>query len=78
MDKPNVADKKPIILEVDSGTYYWCSCGLSKKQPYCDGSHASTTFRPVQVKIEEKKKVAFCNCKYSKNSFMCDGSHSKI
>ena len=78
MEKPNIADKKPAVLEVEPGTYYWCKCGLSKKQPFCDGSHSGTSFTPVEVKVEEKKRIAFCNCKQSNNSYMCDGTHSKL
>ena len=78
MDKPNIADKKPVVLEVEAGTYYWCQSGLSKKQPFCDGSHSGTKFTPVEVKVEEKKKIAFCNCKQSNNSYMCDGTHSRL
>lgn len=78
MNEPNIADKKPAVLEMEPGTYWWCACGMSKKQPFCDGAHKGTSFRPQEVKIEEKRKVAFCNCKHSSRSYMCDGSHIKL
>lgn len=78
MEKPVVADTKPVVLELEPGTYYWCQCGLSKKQPYCDGSHQGTEFTPQVFEITEKSRVALCNCKYTANSPFCDGSHSKL
>ncbi len=78
MADPKVADKKPIIMEAEAGTYWWCACGESKNQPFCDGSHKGTEFSPMEVKIEEKKKVAWCACKQSKNKPFCDGSHRAL
>lgn len=78
MSQPVIADTKPAVMELEAGTYYWCSCGQSKNQPFCDGSHKGTDFTPVQVKLETKKTVAFCNCKHSQNSAFCDGSHAKL
>lgn len=69
---------KPIIMEMEAGKKAWCSCGLTKNEPFCDGSHKGTDKRPVIVDIEEKKKIAWCTCKHSKNNAFCDGSHSKI
>ena len=78
MDEPNIAAKSPAVLELEPGTYWWCACGLSKGQPYCDGSHAGSSFEPVKLEITEKKRVALCACKHSKNGAYCDGAHAKL
>ncbi len=75
MDKPIVTQKAPFVLDLEPGTYYWCSCGKSEKQPFCDGKHKGTEFAPVKIEIEEKKKVALCGCRHSKKGAFCDGSH---
>ncbi len=69
----------PYVMDVKAGEYYWCSCGESQKQPYCDGAHQSkkTGKQPVRVVIEAAKKVAWCGCKESGNKPFCDGSHAK-
>ena len=67
----------PIGINVLEGnSYYWCTCGLSKKQPFCDGSHKGTTFKPLLFKAEQSKKVFFCTCKQTNDQPMCDGSHN--
>lgn len=78
MADPHIADKKPHVTELDLGSYAWCSCGLSKNQPYCDGAHAGSEFTPQVFKMAEKKQVALCNCKHTQNPPYCDGSHSKL
>ncbi len=78
MENPIVAQKAPYVLDLEPGTYYWCSCGKSSKQPFCDGSHKGTEFVPQKVEITEKKKVALCGCKHSKNGAFCDGSHAEL
>ncbi len=78
MENPKVVQKSPYVLKLNVGTYYQCACGLSKKQPFCDGSHEGTKFSPNVVKIEEEKTVALCACKHSKNGAFCDGTHAKL
>ena len=78
MEKPTIAQKSPIVVHVEPGTYAWCSCGLSKNQPYCDGAHKPTAFRPVIEKVEEAKTVAWCGCKQTGKAPFCDGSHKSL
>ncbi len=78
MQKPKIFQKSPIILECEPGTYWWCSCGLSSKQPFCDGSHKGSEFSPKEVKITQKTKIAFCACKNTKNPGFCDGTHKNV
>ncbi len=78
MSEPHIAEKRPAVLTLEPGTYAWCQCGHSKKQPYCDGSHAGTGFAPHRFTVEETKQVALCNCKHTQNKPFCDGTHSKL
>lgn len=78
MSEPVIADKKPAVLELEAGDYFWCSCGQSANQPFCDGSHAGTDFQPQKFTLEEKQRVALCLCKHSANPPFCDGTHSKL
>jgi CDGSH-type Zn-finger protein len=78
MADPKIVDKRPAVLELEPGEYWWCACGQSQNQPFCDGSHQGTEFTPVQLTIDEKQRVALCQCKRSGKSPLCDGSHSSL
>ncbi len=78
MSEPVIAQRSPIVQKVEPGTYWWCACGRSKSQPFCDGSHAGTGLGPKEVEITEAKTVAWCACKHSGNMPFCDGSHSRL
>jgi CDGSH-type Zn-finger protein len=79
MAEPVVAQKSPYAADLEAGKeYYWCSCGRSAKQPFCDGAHKAVGMRPVQVKPTETKKYYMCGCKATKNQPFCDGTHKTI
>ncbi|MFV0267537.1 MAG: CDGSH iron-sulfur domain-containing protein [Draconibacterium sp.] len=78
MQKPVIAQKAPKMLTPEPGTYYWCACGRSQNQPFCDGSHRVTEFKPLAFTIEEKKDVWLCQCKHSSNKPYCDGTHRTL
>jgi len=75
MDKPKVADTKPEVLELAPGRYFYCTCGESAKQPFCDGSHAGTGFTPLEFTVEACSRAAYCACKRSREEPFCDGAH---
>ncbi|MFV0590503.1 MAG: CDGSH iron-sulfur domain-containing protein [Draconibacterium sp.] len=78
MQKPVIAQKAPKKLTLEPGTYYWCACGRSQNQPFCDGSHKVTEFKPLAFTIDEKKDVWLCQCKHSSNKPYCDGTHRTL
>ena len=79
MSKPKRASDTPYAVEVESGqSYFWCACGQSKNQPFCDGSHKDTEFTPVKYEATESTKVLFCGCKGTASQPLCDGSHKQI
>ena len=77
MSEARCCSNSPKVEEMEPGTYWWCSCGFSATQPFCDGAHKGKGFAPVKVEIAEKRKVAWCMCKRTSNPPFCDGSHAK-
>jgi CDGSH-type Zn-finger protein len=78
-DTPHIAQKAPYAIELEAGkAYFWCACGQSKNQPFCDGSHKGTSFTPMKFESDESKTAYLCGCKQTKNAPFCDGSHKAL
>ncbi|MBK9426940.1 MAG: CDGSH iron-sulfur domain-containing protein [Gammaproteobacteria bacterium] len=76
MTDPIRVSDAPYPVAVEEGkSYYWCACGRSAKQPFCDGAHAGTGINPVKYEAPAAKTVYFCGCKVTRNAPLCDGSH---
>ena len=79
MSEPIIPAKAPFPVEVKVGeTYFWCACGRSKGQPFCDGSHQGTGLGPIAYEAKETTTAYFCGCKHSASKPLCDGTHSKL
>jgi CDGSH iron-sulfur domain-containing protein 3 len=78
MNKPARAANGPFAAEVEAGKiYFWCACGQSQKQPFCDGTHKGSEFTPLKFTAKESKTLYFCGCKGTQSQPLCDGSHKK-
>ena len=79
MSNGKATQSSPYRVEVEEGkSYFWCSCGQSASQPFCDGSHKGSEFGPMKYVAEKTGTVAFCGCRQSGNMPMCDGSHRNL
>ena len=79
MSNPEVAQRKPCLVQVRKGrSYFWCACGLSKKQPFCDGSHKETDYEPLKWVADKDAEKLFCACKHTADQPFCDGSHNRL
>lgn len=68
---------EPLVMELEAGTYYWCACGRSAEDVFCDGSHKGTGIAPVEFSVAAKRKVALCACRKTAKVPFCDGAHSR-
>ena len=79
MSTPDIPQKKPLPVDVEEGRkYFWCSCGKSDRQPFCDGSHQGTEFLPLTYVAETTRTLYFCACKHTRGAPLCDGSHNSL
>lgn len=78
MQEPKCPKKGPYALELTAGSYWWCACGRSKNQPFCDGSHQGTDFKPLELELTLTQKVWLCGCKRSDDKPLCDGAHKRL
>jgi CDGSH-type Zn-finger protein len=79
MSEPVVAQKSPFAVDLEAGkTYFWCACGRSSRQPFCDGSHKDTGFTPVAYKADTTGTAYLCGCKSTGNQPLCDGTHATL
>lgn len=79
MAEPLIAQKSPYPVVVEAGKrYWWCACGRSKIQPFCDGSHKDSGFKPVEYQAQESGTLYLCGCKHTGHQPLCDGTHQTL
>lgn len=79
MSQPKIANIEPYVRCLKPGSYYWCACGESERQPFCDGSHEGTDFVPLRFEVKTREQhLWLCGCKQSRNGHLCDGQHKRL
>lgn len=79
MSEPVIAQHMPYALDLEPGDYWWCACGRSQKQPFCDGTHKGSGFSPIKFTVPPgSRRLWLCGCKHSATKPMCDGTHNKL
>ena len=77
--QPDCPQKAPYPVDVEEGkAYFWCACGKSSRQPFCDGSHKDSGFEPIRWQADKTRRVFFCGCKQAGSAPLCDGTHNKL
>lgn len=77
--EPACPQRAPYLLDLAPGDYWWCACGLSQKQPFCDGSHKGGPFTPIKLSVNSRTGTLWlCGCKRAKTKPHCDGAHNKL
>jgi len=78
MAEPRIAKRSPYMMQLEPGDYWWCACGKSANQPFCDGSHKGSEFTPIKFTVTSKAPIALCGCKHSGDKPYCDGTHGNL
>lgn len=78
MSEPEMPKKGAYVVKLEPGKYWWCQCGRSKNQPFCDGSHKDTDFSPVEFTVDEAGSYSLCGCKHTGRPPFCDSTHHKF
>jgi CDGSH iron-sulfur domain-containing protein 3 len=73
-----IAQKSSYKVELEPGKYWWCACGKSANQPFCDGTHKGSEISPMKFEITEKKTYSLCGCKHALKAPFCDGTHRSL
>jgi len=78
MTEVKVAGRKPVEVDLSAGDYFFCRCGRSAKQPFCDGAHKGTGLSPLRFTVDQRERMLLCTCKQTANPPFCDGSHHDL